>query len=77
MQVKSFFSLNSLEKSDFGKKLKNRYAVSRYAVTGFTNNPQREFCNHSSIGLNFNSNEEKPQKVLIVASFKGDDEKAQ
>ena len=46
MQVKSFFSLNSLEKSDFGKKLKNRYAVSRYAVTGFTNNPQREICNH-------------------------------
>lgn len=46
MQVKSYFSLNSLEKSDFGKKLKNRYAVSRYAVTEFTNNPRREICNN-------------------------------
>ena len=32
---------------------------------------------NSSKGLNFNRNEEKPPKVLIVASFKGDDEKAQ
>ena len=39
-----FISLNSLEKSGFGKKFKkpsyavSRYAVTRYAVTGFTNN---------------------------------------
>ena len=29
---------------------------------------------NSSKGLNFNESEEKPQKVLIVASFEGDDE---
>ena len=47
-------------------------------------NTQREICNHvlegkknSSKGLNFNKKvKKKPQKVLIVASFEGDDEKA-
>ena len=46
-------------------------------------NTQREICNHvlegknSSKGLNFNKKvKKKPQKVLIVVSFEGDDEKA-
>ena len=38
------------------------------------------FCRYlfitSSKSFNFNKSEEKPQKVLIVASFEGDDYKA-
>ena len=43
---------------------------------------QGEICNpilegkSSSKGLTSTKSEEKPQKVLIVASFEGDDEKA-
>ena len=84
MQVKSFFSLNSLEKSDFGKKIKK--TVTLFLVTrlrGLLTTHRERFAitfwkgKNSSKGLNFNRNEEKPPKVLIVASFKGDDEKAQ
>ena len=89
MQVKSFFSLNSLEKSDFGKKFKKLVAlflVTPLPVTrlrGLLTTHRERFATtfwkgkNSSKGLNFNKNEEKPQKVLIVASFKEDDEKAQ
>ena len=41
---------------------------------------EREICNHfgrEKTHQNINKSEEKPQKVLIVASFEGDNERAQ
>ena len=52
-------------------------------VNTHTRYTQRKICNHvlegknSSKDMNFKKSEEKAQKVLIVSSFEGEDEKAQ